>query len=111
MNRIVLSAALPIVLFTAARAEDLNCNNGIVALPLHLDAAQNTVTLEGQTYKANLGGPKIVFSATDAAGDKIEYVLDRAANRLTETDHDKLPDGSFKTIALTFSCGKGASSP
>lgn len=91
----------------AAHAEELSCNNGIVALALHLDSAESTVSLEGATYKVDLAQAKIAFSTTDAAGDKIDYALDRSTDRLTETDHDKLPDGSFKTISLTFSCTKG----
>lgn len=94
----------------AAHAEtmDLNCNNGIVAVPLHLDTAAGTLTLEGTAFHVGYGSPKIAFSTTDPAGDKIDYVLDRAANLLTETDHDRMPDGSFKTIALKYACTKDA---
>jgi hypothetical protein len=100
---VVLAAA-------AAHAEtiDLNCNNGIVIVPLHLDTAAGTITLEGMAYHVGYGSPKIPFSATDPAGDKIDYVLDRSVNILTETDHDHMPDGSFKTITLQFTCTKSA---
>jgi hypothetical protein len=94
----------------AARAEvaDLSCNNGIVTVPLHLDTAAGSLTIEGNSFKVGFGSPKIPFSMTDPAGDKIDYVLDRAANILTETDHDRMPDGSFKTITLQFTCVKSA---
>ena len=94
----------------AADAEtmDLNCNNGIVTVPLHLDTAAGTLTMEGMAYHVGYGSPKVAFSATDPAGDRIDYVLDRSANILTETDHDHMPDGSFKTIALQFTCTKSA---
>jgi|SRR5215469_15702527 len=94
----------------AADAEtmDLNCNNGIVTVPLHLDTDAGTLTLEGTEYHVGYGSPKIVFSTSDPAGDKIDYVLDRSANLLIETDHDRMPDGSFKTIALRFTCAKSA---
>lgn len=96
--------------FGMAHAETmtLNCNNGIVMVPLHLDTAAGTLTLDGTAYHVGYGSPKIAFSTTDPAGDKIDYVLDRAANLLTETDHDRLPDGSFKTIALKFACTKSS---
>jgi hypothetical protein len=87
-----------------AQSQTLNCNNGIVTIPLYLDAKAGTLTLEGTPFHVNLAGPKIAFSTSDPAGDKIDYVLDRAANLLTETDHDRMPDGSFKTIAMQFTC-------
>lgn len=94
----------------AAHAEtmDLNCNNGIVAVPLHLDTTAGTLTLEGTAYHVGYGSPKIAFSTTDAAGDKIDYLLDRSTNLLTETDHDRMPDGSFKTISLKFTCTRSS---
>lgn len=87
-----------------AQSQALNCNNGIVMVPLQLDAKAGTVTVEGTILHVNLAGPKIAFSTSDPAGDKIDYVFDRAANLLTETDHDRMPDGSFKTIAMQFTC-------
>jgi hypothetical protein len=94
----------------AAKAEiaDYNCNNGIVTVPVHLDTATDTVMLEGAAYHVGLAAQKIAISTNDPAGDRIDYVLDRSTNQLTETDHDRMPDGSFKTIALQFSCVKSA---
>jgi hypothetical protein len=91
-----------------AETMDLNCNNGIVTVPLHLDTAAGSLALEGASFHVGFGSPKIPFSTTDPAGDKIDYVLDRTANTLTETDHDRMPDGSFKVIALQFTCVKSA---
>lgn len=96
----------PILCPVAAQAEDFNCNNGIVSIALHLDRAEGTVTMEGASYHVSFANPKLAFSATDPAGDRIDYVLDRAANLLVETDHDKMPNGSFKTISLTYTCTK-----
>jgi len=87
-----------------AQSQALNCNNGIVMVPLQLDAKAGTLTLEGNAFHVNLASPKIAFSTSDPAGDKIDYVLDRAANLLTETDHDRMPDGSFKTITMQYTC-------
>lgn len=87
-----------------AQSQTLNCNNGIVTVPLYFDAKTGTVTVEGSVLHVNPAGAKIAFSTSDPAGDKIDYVLDRAANLLTETDHDRMPDGSFKTIAMQFTC-------
>jgi len=87
---------------------DLNCNNGIVNVPLHLDTTAGAITMEGTLFHVAFGSPKISFSMSDPSGDKIDYVLDRAANTLTETDHDRMPDGSVKTIALQYSCAKSA---
>jgi hypothetical protein len=87
-----------------AQSQALTCNNGIVTIPLSLDAKAGTVTVEGAVLHVNPSGAKIAFSTSDPAGDKIDYVLDRAANLLTETDHDRMPDGSFKTIVLQFAC-------
>ena len=108
-----IAAVFGLVLFTAvgpawAETMDLSCNNGIVTVPLHLDTAAGSLTIEGNSFKVGFGSPKIPFSMTDPAGDKIDYVLDRAANILTETDHDRMPDGSFKTITLQFTCVKSA---
>lgn len=89
-----------------AAITDLSCNNGIVTVPLQLDSSAGTLTLEGTAFHVNFAAAKIAVSTTDPAGDKIDYVLDRAANSLTETDHDRMPDGSFKTIALQYSCSK-----
>ena len=91
-----------------ARAEvvDLSCNNGIVNVPLHLDTAAGSLTMEGNSFHVGFGSSKIPFSMTDPSGDKIDYVLDRAANILTETDHDRMPDGSVKTIDLQYTCVK-----
>ena len=89
-----------------AETLDLNCNNGIVNVPLHLDTAAGAITLEGTLFHVGFGSPKISFSMSDPAGDKIDYVLDRAAETLTETDHDRMPDGSVKTISLQYSCAK-----
>ncbi len=102
-----------LILFTAAgpawaETMDLSCNNGIVNVPLHLDTAAGSLTMEGNSFKVGFGSPKITFSMTDPSGDKIDYVLDRAANILTETDHDRMPDGSFKVISLQFTCMKSA---
>jgi hypothetical protein len=91
-----------------AEAIDFNCNNGIVTVPLHLDTAAGSLTMEGAPFHVGFGDPKVAFSTTDPAGDKIDYVLDRAANTLTETDHDRMPDGSIKTIALQYACTKSA---
>jgi hypothetical protein len=91
-----------------AETMDLNCNNGIVTVPLHLDTAAGSLAMEGVLFHVGFGSPKIPFSTSDPAGDKIEYVLDRTANTLTETDHDRLPDGSFKVITLQFACIKSA---
>lgn len=91
-----------------AETMDLSCNNGIVNVPLHLDTAAGSLTIEGNSFKVGFGSPKIPFSMTDPSGDKIDYVLDRAANILTETDHDRMPDGSFKVITLQFTCAKSA---
>lgn len=88
----------------SAQSQTLNCNNGIVTIPLSLDAKAGTVTVEGAVLHMNSAGSKIAFSTSDPAGDKIDYVLDRAANLLTETDHDRMPDGGFKTIAMQFVC-------
>jgi len=104
-------AFLGLALLTAAgpawaETMDLSCNNGIVAVPLHLDTAAGSLTVEGNSFKVGFGSPKIPFSMTDPSGDKIDYVLDRAANILTETDHDRMPDGSFKVITLQFTCVK-----
>ncbi len=92
----------------AAEAEtiNLNCNNGIVNIPLHLNTAAGALTMEGTLFHVGFGSPKIPFSTTDPAGDKIDYVLDRGANLLIETDHDRMPDGSFKTIEMQFRCTK-----
>ena len=90
-----------------AETMDLSCNNGIVAVPLHLDTAAGSLTMEGSSFHVGFGSPKIPFSMTDPSGDKIDYVLDRAANILIETDHDRMPDGSFKAITLQFTCVKG----
>ena len=92
----------------SARAEtiDLNCSNGIVNVPLHLDTAAGSLTMEGAPFHVGFGSPKIPFSTTDPAGDKIDYVLDRTANTLMETDHDRMPDGSFKSITLQYACVK-----
>jgi hypothetical protein len=87
-----------------AQSQTLNCNNGIVTIPLYLDAKAGTLTLEGTPFHVNLANPKIAISMSDPAGDKIDYVLDRAANLLTETDQDRMPDGSFKTITMQFAC-------
>jgi len=89
-----------------AETIDLSCNNGIVTVPLHLDTAAGLLTLEGASFHVGFGSPKIAFSTADPAGDKIDYVLDRALNILTETDHDRMPDGSFKAITLQFTCVK-----
>jgi hypothetical protein len=89
-----------------AATTDLDCNNGIVTVPLRLDSSTGTLTLEGTVFYVDLGAVKIAVSTTDPAGDKIDYVLDRSAKLLTETDHDRMPDGSFKTIGLQFSCNK-----
>jgi len=93
-----------------AKAEvmDLMCSNGIVNVPLHIDTAAGALTLEGAPFHVGFGNPKIAFSTTDPAGDKIDYVLDRTANTLSETDHDRLPDGTIKTITLQYACTKGA---
>jgi hypothetical protein len=91
-----------------AETVDLSCNNGIVTVPLHLDTEAGAITMEGTVYHVGFGSPKISFSMSDPAGDKIDYVLDRAANTLTETDHDRMPDGSVKTISLQYSCAKSA---
>jgi hypothetical protein len=91
-----------------AETMDLSCNNGIVTVPLHLDTAAGSLTLEGASFHVGFGSPRIAFSTTDPAGDKIDYVLDRAANILIETDHDRMPDGSFKSITLQFTCVKSA---
>jgi hypothetical protein len=108
-----VGALLGLALLTAAgpawaETMDLSCNNGIVTVPLHLDTAAGSLTLEGAPFHVGFGSPKIAFSTTDPAGDKIDYVLDRAANILTETDHDRMPDGSFKAITLQFTCVKSA---
>jgi hypothetical protein len=87
---------------------DFNCNNGIVTVPLHIDTAAGSLTMEGASFHVGFGDPKVAFSTADPAGDKIDYVLDRAANILTETDHDRMPDGGVKTIALQYTCIKGA---
>lgn len=92
----------------SAETMDLNCNNGIVTVPLHLDTAAGSLTVEGTLVHVGFGSPKIPFSTSDPAGDKIDYVLDRAAGTLTETDHDRLPDGSFKIITLQFACARNA---
>ncbi|HXS08160.1 MAG TPA: hypothetical protein VN723_15315 [Rhizomicrobium sp.] len=92
----------------SAETMDLNCNNGIVSVPLHLDTAAGAITMEGTLFRVGFGSSKISFSMSDPAGDKIDYVLDRAANTLTETDRDRMPDGSFKTISLQYSCAKSA---
>jgi hypothetical protein len=89
-----------------AETIDLSCNNGIVTVPLHLDTAAGSLTMEGSSFHVGFGSPKIPFSMTDLSGDKIDYVLDRAANILTETDHDRMPDGSFKVMTLQFACVK-----
>lgn len=89
-----------------AETMDLNCNNGIVNVPLHLDTASGALSLEGASFHVGFGSPKVSFNTTDPAGDKIDYVLDRAANILTETDHDRMPDGSFKDITLRYACAK-----
>jgi hypothetical protein len=90
----------------SAETMDLNCNNGIVTVPLHIDTAAGSLAVEGTLFHVGFGSPKIAFSLSDPAGDKIDYVLDRATNTLTETDHDRLPDGSFKVISLQFACTK-----
>jgi len=91
----------------SAETMDLSCNNGIVNVPLHLDIAAGAITMEGEVFHVGFGSPKISFSMSDPAGDKIDYVLDRAANVLTETDRDRMPDGSVKTISLQYACTKG----
>jgi hypothetical protein len=106
-----VGAPFGLALFTIAspawaETMDLSCNNGIVNVPLHLDTAAGALTMEGNSFKVGFGSPKIPFSMTDPSGDKIDYVLDRAANILTETDHDRMPDGSFKDITLQFICVK-----
>ncbi|HEX4118271.1 MAG TPA: hypothetical protein VHX99_05670 [Rhizomicrobium sp.] len=101
---VLLMAAAP----AWAETMDLNCSNGIVNVPLHIDTAAGALTMEGNSFHVGFGSPKILFSMTDPAGDKIDYVLDRAANILTETDHDRMPDGGVKTIALQYTCIKGA---
>jgi hypothetical protein len=108
MRRVWLCGVLLAASSAAAEAEDLTCSNGIVGVALHLDSSQGTITMEGASYRVNATDPRIAFSVTDPAGDKIDYVLDRTAHRLIETDHDRLPDGSFKTISLTFACTKTA---
>ena len=90
----------------SAEVIDLSCNNGIVNVPLHLDTAAGAITMEGSVFHVGFGNPKVSFSMSDPAGDKIDYVLDRAANSLTETDHDRMPDGSVKTISLQYACTK-----
>ena len=107
------AAVFGLILFTAvgpawAETMDLSCDNGIVNVPLHLDTAAGSLTMEGNSFHVGFDSPKIAFSTTDPAGDKIDYVLDRAANILTETDHDRMPDGSFKAITLQFTCVKSA---
>lgn len=91
-----------------AETMDLNCNNGIVMVPLHIDTVAGSLAMEGTLFHVGFGSPKIPFSLSDPAGDKIDYVLDRSTNTLTETDHDRLPDGSFKVITLQFACTKSA---
>jgi hypothetical protein len=108
-----IAALFGLALFTGAgpawaETIDLICNNGIVTVPLHLDTAAGSLTMEGNSFHVGFGSPKIPFSVSDPAGDKIDYVLDRAANILTETDHDRMPDGSFKAITLQFACIKSA---
>ena len=108
MRYIAVFCGLTAALIGPAWAEtiDLSCNNGIVTVPLHLDTAAGAITMEGTLFHVGFGSPKISFSMSDPAGDKIDYVLDRAANILIETDHDRLPDGSVKTIDLQYSCVK-----
>ena len=90
----------------SAETMDLNCNNGIVNVPLHLDTEAGAITMEGTLFHVGFGNPKIPFSMSDPAGTKIDYVLDRVANSLTETDHDRMPDGSVRTISLQYACTK-----
>jgi len=92
----------------SAETMDFNCNNGIVSVPLHLDTEAGSITMEGTLFHVGFGVSKIPFSTADSAGDKIDYVLDRTTNILIETDHDRLPDGSFKAITLQYSCAKSA---
>ena len=108
MRRVWLCGLLVAAWPASAEAEDFSCNNGIVGVALRFDGSQGTITLEGASYRVNPAAPKLTFSITDPAGDRIDYVLDRTADLLTETDHDKMPDGSFKTITLTFACAKTA---
>jgi hypothetical protein len=89
-----------------AETMDLSCNNGIVNVPLHLDTEAGAITMEGTVFHVGFGSPTIPFSMSDPSGDKIDYVLDRAASTLTETDHDRMPDGSIKTISLQYACTK-----
>ena len=107
-NTLVLFAVTAALAAGPACAEtlDLSCNNGIVTVPLHLDTATGAITMEGTVFRVGFGSPKIPFSMSDPAGDRIDYVLDRTANILTETDHDRMPDGSVKTITLQYSCAK-----
>lgn len=105
---VLWSAMLLAAGMAKAEVVDLNCNNGIVAVPLRLDTAAGSLTMEGSVFHVGFASPKIAFSTTDPAGDKIDYVLDRAANTLIETDHDRMPDGSFKAITLQYACTKGA---
>ncbi|MGH6827926.1 MAG: hypothetical protein ACREFW_03340 [Rhizomicrobium sp.] len=105
MVPVLVAGLLPLAPI-ATLGEDITCNNGIVGVALHLDSVQGTIVMEGVTYHVKLTDPKIAFSTIDLAGDKIDYLLDRSRSRLTETDHDRLPDGSFKTISLAFDCSK-----
>jgi len=109
-NSFALLGLILVMAAGPARAEtmDLNCGNGIVHVPVRLDTASGSLTMEGTSFHVGFGSPKIPFSTTDSAGDKIDYVLDRAANILTETDHDRMPDGSFKAITLQYACVKSA---